>query len=535
MLDNTFRKTAAGIAALTILLGAFTGCSSDDPDSDTVTSGASSTQAVEEEETSAETSSGQSTSAVKAENMSSRASDITLIDTAELFSSRDLEQTPDLSDAEEISVEDGKTISITSAGVYVISGSAANCTIKVEASADDKVQLVLDGVSVKNTDSPAIYVVSADKCFITLAEDSENDLEVTGTFKADGETNTDAVIFSKDDVVFNGTGKLSITSTDNGISCKDDIKFTGGEYVLKTTSDSVEAKDSILIYAGNFTIDSGKDGFHAENEDDDSKGCVYTAGGSFSISAKSDGIQGNAFVQIDGGEFGINASEGIEGTYVRINDGTINISASDDGINAVSKSSSYDVAAEFNGGHTTIKMSGGDVDAIDVNGYVYVNGGTLEINMTVAGMSESFDYDKGAEFNGGTIIINGEEVSEIPTPKMMGGGFGGGRGGFGEPPEGFDGSSDDFKDRFGGDFKDFGDFDGDFKDFGGFGDMPEGFEGFGEPPEGFDGNFDEFKDKFNDGDFSGAPGDFKDRGGRKRGNSESGSTAEGSGNNTSKT
>ena len=47
----------------------------------------------------------------------------------------------------------------------------------------------------------------------------------------------------------------------------------------------------------------------------------------------------------------------------------------------------------------------------------------------------SFDYDRTAEFNGGTIIVNGTEVSEIPQNMMGGGmhgvkdGFGGGRGG----------------------------------------------------------------------------------------------------------
>ena len=163
-----------------------------------------------------------------------------MLDTADMFSERDLEQTADLSEAEYITVSSNDTISITDGGVYVISGSAENCTIRVEADSQEKVQLVLDGVSITNEDFPAIYVVSADKCFITTAEGSENTLSVTGSFTADADTNTDAVIFSKDDIVFNGMGVLNISSAyGNGISGKDDIKFTGGTYNIQSEKDSL--------------------------------------------------------------------------------------------------------------------------------------------------------------------------------------------------------------------------------------------------------------------------------------------------------
>ena len=190
-----------------------------------------------------------------------------IIDTTDLFSKRDLAQTADTSDAQTIQVSDGQTINITEAGTYVISGTATNCTIKVETDKESKVQLVLDGVSITNDSTPAIYVVSADKCFITTTS-SENTLTVTGSFTADGDTNTDAVIFSKDDLVFNGLGTLTISSTENGISGKDDIKFTGGTYNITTTQDSIEAKDSIAICGGTFNINSSKDALHSEDEDD---------------------------------------------------------------------------------------------------------------------------------------------------------------------------------------------------------------------------------------------------------------------------
>ena len=48
------------------------------------------------------------------------------LDTTDLFTSRDLEQTADLSEAKSCTVSDGQTIEITSKGVYVITGSAAN-------------------------------------------------------------------------------------------------------------------------------------------------------------------------------------------------------------------------------------------------------------------------------------------------------------------------------------------------------------------------------------------------------------------------
>ena len=59
-------------------------------------------------------------------------------------------------------------------------------------------------------------------------------------------------------------------------------------------------------------------------------------------------------------------------------------------------------------------------DAIDVNGNLYINGGTVDITG-----NSPFDYDGEGKLNGGTVIVNGTEITSL-TNQMMGGGMKGG-------------------------------------------------------------------------------------------------------------
>ena len=342
------------------------------------------------------------------------------LDTSEMFTDRDLAQTADLADAVYYSVSSGEAIHIDAAGVYVLCGCASNVTVYVEAGEEDKVQLVLDGVQITNGDFPCIYVKSADKVIITTSADSV--LSVTGTFTADGETNTDGVIFSREDLTLNGAAALSISSSDNGVVTKDDLKVTGGSYTITAASKCFEANDSIRVSGGTFILNAGTDALHAENDEDDTLGWVYISGGSFTINAGDDGIHGHSIVQIDGGSFDISAGEGVEGTYIQINDGSIYIGSWDDGINGAAKSGAYWPTIEINGGYITVIMASGDTDGIDCNGNLIINGGTID----VSGQS-TFDYDGSGQYNGGTIIVNGQQVSALPNQMGMGGRGGRGR------------------------------------------------------------------------------------------------------------
>ena len=352
---------------------------------------------------------------------------------SEAFSDRDLSGEYDTADAVTITLNgdsatasseavqiSGGSVTVTAAGTYILSGTLDDGSIIVEATKEDKVQLVLNGVSIRSSDYAAIYVKQADKVFVTLAAGTENSLTGGGSFVQRDENDVDAVVFAKDDITFNGTGKLQISApAGSGIVGKDEVTITAGVYEITADKHAIRAKDSLAIADGSFTLTASEDGLHAENGDDESLGSIYIAGGSFTIQVKDDAIHATTLLRIDGGSFQITAAEGLEATYIQINGGDIQISASDDGVNAASKSSLYTPTFEMNDGSLTVVMGAGDTDGIDSNGNIVVNGGTIN----VTGQS-SFDCDGSAQYNGGTIIVNGQQVDSIPN-QMMGGGMGG--------------------------------------------------------------------------------------------------------------
>lgn len=422
-------KNIKTIVLPVVLAFMLAGCSGTQLDNGTSTTTETATVETAAETTDAaaeETADGQSEAAV--EDASDSTSTIvsavegSMLDTSAIFSDRDLEQTPDLTAATNLQLTSNEDVTIDQEGVYVLSGTAENVTVTVEADDQAKVQIVLDGVNVTNVDAPVIYVKTADKVFVT-STDTDNYMEVSGSYAVDGDTNPDAVIFSKSDLVLNGTGTLEIVSTQgNGVSSKDDLKVTGGGYVITSSGDGLEANDSISIYDGDLTINTQKDALHSENDEDDSLGNIYILNGTLNITAADDAIRGTSIVQIDGGNINIETcTEGIEGTYIQLNGGSIDMYAANDGINATNKSTAYDVMIEVNGGTIHVIMGAGDTDAFDANGNITINDGTIDIEATSA-----FDSDGTAQLNGGQVTVNGETITQI-TQTQMGGGRGGKR------------------------------------------------------------------------------------------------------------
>ena len=204
----------------------------------------------------------------------------------------------------------GQTVTITAEGTYIFSGTLSEGQIVVDAD-NAKVQIVFDNVDITCASSAAVYVKSAEKVFVTLAEGSQNMLRNTDEYVAIDDNNIDAVIFAKSDLTLNGTGSLTIVSAEgHGIVSKDDLKITGGTYDITAAGHALLGKDSVRIADGTFILTAEKDGIHAENADDEEKGYIYIADGDFTITSDGDGMDASNIVQIEDGTFDITAGSG---------------------------------------------------------------------------------------------------------------------------------------------------------------------------------------------------------------------------------
>lgn len=243
---------------------------------------------------------------------------------ADMFTDRDLDASYDTSEAIRIELNEssakassnsvkisGSTITITEDATYIITGTLDDGMIIIDVPDTAKPQIVLNGVSITSSASASLYIKEADKVFVTLA--GENTLANGGIFNAIDDNNIDAAVFSKQDLTFNGTGSLTVTSpAGHGIVGKDDLVFTGGTYIITSASHGIDANDSVRIKDAAITLDTGKDGIHAENTGDTEKGFVYIASGTIHMECEGDGISAGAYLQINDGTFDILAGGGHE-------------------------------------------------------------------------------------------------------------------------------------------------------------------------------------------------------------------------------
>lgn len=346
---------------------------------------------------------------------------------ADMFTERDLAGTYEESGAVYVTLSgdgiigetdgvaiNGQTVTITAEGTYIFSGTLSEGQIVVDAD-NAKVQIVFDNVDITCASSAAVYVKSAEKVFVTLAEGSQNTLRNTDEYVAIDDNNIDAVIFAKSDLTLNGTGSLTIVSAEgHGIVSKDDLKITGGTYDITAAGHALSGKDSVRIADGTFILTAEKDGIHAENADDEEKGYIYIADGDFTITSDGDGMDASNIVQIEDGTFDITAGGGAANSLKTHESDMPGGGMSQNIERPDGESMPQD---------TTTDESGISTKGIKAGGSMYLNGGTYQIdsaddsihsnaNITIADGTytlatgdDGVHADDALIVNGGTITV----------------------------------------------------------------------------------------------------------------------------------
>lgn len=319
---------------------------------------------------------------------------------------------------------DGTALTITESGTYAVSGSCTDGSIKIKKGTTG-VTLILNGIDLTSGDTAAITCAKSTEVTILAADGTQNAL-------SDGEQNNDenypdnadaenAVIKCKDgsSVTLGGTGELTIAANGkNGIKSgaatdeDGETSLTIRDLTLTIdapVNDAINAEQLLNIESGTLTIDAADDAVHCD----------------LTLTVGADGTDGPS-ITVSG------CYEGLEAAELNILSGDIDITASDDCLNAANADlSGYDFAMTISGGTIRAFTSAGD--GFDSNGSLTIAGGTIAVWTASAADNEPLDADGTITVTGGTVLAAGGsagmgmnvEAAQSCVIFSMGGGMGG--------------------------------------------------------------------------------------------------------------
>lgn len=348
---------------------------------------------------------------------------------------------------------DQRVVTITAAGTYRLSGEITDGQIAVNAGKEDEVRLILDGFTISNASSSAVYGIKSGSITITTEEGTDNYIS-DGTqyqYEEEGADEPDAAVFSKDDIILEGSGTLTVTGNYGcGIRSKDDLTVKSGTYVIDAVQDAMKGKDSVEIEGGTFTLNAGEDGIQASNDEEEDKGYVKISDGTFSITAAAKGIKAETLLEVTGGTIDIDSEddavhcngdvnitggtftiatgddgihadnqvviddgtitiiesyEGIEGLTIDINGGVIDVTSEDDGLNAAggNDGSGNDGSGNLESGMEGRPGGPGGAFGSTEGAYIKITGGEIKVSASGDGIDSNGDF----YMEGGTVIVEG--------------------------------------------------------------------------------------------------------------------------------
>lgn len=221
-------------------------------------------------------------------------------------------------------------------------------------------------------------------------------------------------------------GTIAITAAGDGISASNTLTIDGGDIAIvsgggKTVTPADDTSTKGVKAAGTLTVNGGTLAVNACDDALHSNADIVISGGVLTLASGDDGVHADETLSITGGSVTVSDSyEGLEGKIVDISGGDIDLTASDDGINAAGGSdwsgfggfggrgmdsfgpdAASDSALRISGGTLTVNAGG---DGLDSNGALEVSGGTITVQGPQMSGNGALDYGSTGTITGGTLI-----------------------------------------------------------------------------------------------------------------------------------
>lgn len=316
---------------------------------------------------------------------------------------------------------DGSTITIQKAGTYLLSGTLTDGNIIVDSDDKENVRLIFNGVEISNSTTTPLYIKNAEKTILTLVDGTENTLSDGENYILDDESDNEpnGTIFSKDDLVINGLGSLTINANYNhGIQSKDLLKIISGNIDITSVGDAIIGKDGVIVKEAVINIESQEDGIKA-TKSEENKGYIYLDNPEITIKAKKDGIQAVTCLYVKDGKYNIETGETNEnsqsnsdtsadysrkgmkaGVDITIENGEYTIDSEDDGIHSNNSitvnAGTVNIASKDDGVHadTELTINNGDIKVSESDEgleakYITINDGNIDITSSDDGINAS--------------------------------------------------------------------------------------------------------------------------------------------------
>ena len=324
-------------------------------------------------------------------------------------SAADLEA--DYANAVTYDVSEG-SVKIKSAGTYIVTGTSSDANITVTKGTTGVV-LVLKDLDLTSTEGAAVSINKTAEAKIIISgsvklTDAEDPADETSTDEAVADAFDGAAIKVKANAsaYITGTGTLTITGTaKNGIKAGDEtvLVIDGPTVNITATNDAINGNYDVAILSGKLTISAGDDAIHADR--------ILTVGSATT----------SPTVTIT------KSYEGIEATVVNLVSGTINVTSTDDGVNAANSDGAYasELAYSINVTGANVTVSAPRADGLDSNGNINLISGSATINSANNGGDAGLDYDGSLYISDAFNLNNNSGVAEPDGMGGMMGGFGG--------------------------------------------------------------------------------------------------------------